>query len=99
MAGALAAAPLPSTPEEVLKLPPEFTGADEDEDGYINLQEAEAIPGLSAVFALLDHDQNCGIDLEEYRYIPAAMERSSDPPRSPSDRLVPRGNPPRGPIH
>ena len=36
VAGALAAgAPLPSTPEEVLKLPPEFTGADEDEDGYI----------------------------------------------------------------
>jgi hypothetical protein len=70
MAGALAAAPLPSTPEEVLKLPPEFTGADEDEDGYINLQEAEAIPGLSAVFALLDHDQNCGIDLEEYGYGP-----------------------------
>jgi len=69
MAGAFGAgAPLPSTPEEVLKLPPEFTGADEDEDGYINLQEAEAIPGLSAVFALLDHDQNCGIDFEEYRY-------------------------------
>jgi len=69
MAGAFGAgAPLPSTPEEVLKLPPEFTGADEDEDGYINLQEAEAIPGLSAVFALLDHDQNCGIDFEEYSY-------------------------------
>ena len=67
VAGALAAgAPLPSTPEEVLKLPSEFTGADEDEDGYINPQEAEAIPGLSVAFALLDHDQNCGIDLEEY---------------------------------
>jgi hypothetical protein len=71
VAGALAAgAPLPSTPEEVLELPPEFTGADEDEDGYINVQEAEAIPGLSTVFALLDHDQNCGIDLEEYGYDP-----------------------------
>ena len=75
MSGALAAAPLPSTPEELLKLPPEFTGADEDEDGYINLQEAEAIPGLSAVFALLDHDQNCGIDLEEYRYVPGGYGR------------------------
>lgn len=76
VAGALAAgAPLPSTPEEVLKLPPEFTGADEDEDGYINPQEAEAIPGLSAVFALLDHDQNCGIDLEEYGYAPSAGNR------------------------
>jgi hypothetical protein len=71
VAGAFAAgAPVPSTPEEVLELPPEFTGADEDEDGYINVQEAEAIPGLSTVFALLDHDQNCGIDLEEYRYGP-----------------------------
>jgi len=61
VAGALAAgAPLPATPEELLKLPPEFTGADED----------EAIPGLSVVFALLDHDQNCGIDLEEYGYGP-----------------------------
>jgi hypothetical protein len=99
-AGALGAgAPLPSTPEEVLKLPPEFTGADEDEDGYINLQEAEAIPGLSAVFALLDHDQNCGIDLEEYGHVPGAMERSSDPPRSPSDRPVPPGDAPRGLIH
>jgi len=81
VAGALVAgnsaagAPLPSTPEEVLKLPPEFTGADEDEDGYINLQEAEAIPGLSAVFALLDHDQNCGIDLEEYGYAPSGGHR------------------------
>jgi hypothetical protein len=74
-AGALGAAPLPSTPEEVLKLPPEFTGADEDEDGYINPQEAEAIPGLSAVFALLDHDQNCGIDLEEYGHVPNARQR------------------------
>ena len=71
VAGALAAAPLPSTPEELLKLPPQFTGADEDEDDYINPQEAEAIPGLSAVFALLDHDQNCGIDLEEYGYVPS----------------------------
>ncbi|MGH8592119.1 MAG: hypothetical protein ACREXX_23240, partial [Gammaproteobacteria bacterium] len=75
MAGALAAAPLPQTPEEVLKLPPEFAGADEDEDGYINPQEAEAIPGLSAVFALLDHDQNCGIDLEEYGYVPSGGNR------------------------
>lgn len=78
VAGALVAgavgAPLPSTPEEVLKLPPEFTGADEDEDGYINLQEAEAIPGLSAVFGLLDHDQNCGIDLEEYGYVPSLRQ-------------------------
>jgi hypothetical protein len=74
--GAWAAdASLPSTPEEVLKLPPEFTGADEDEDGYINLQEAEALPGLSAVFALLDHDQNCGIDLEEYGYMPSGGNR------------------------
>jgi hypothetical protein len=73
VAGAWAAGgpPLPSTPEEVLKLPPEFTGADEDEDGYINLQEAEAVPGLSAMFALLDQDQNCGIDLEEYGYMPS----------------------------
>ena len=69
--GLSAGAPLPSTPEEVLKLPSEFTGADEDEDGYINPQEAEAIPGLSVAFALLDHDQNCGIDLEEYGYVPA----------------------------
>ncbi|MGQ0591092.1 MAG: hypothetical protein ACT4QB_00155 [Gammaproteobacteria bacterium] len=76
MVGALAAeAPRPSTPEEVLELPPEFTGADEDEDGYINLQEAEAIPGLSAVFVLLDRDQNCGIDLEEYGYVPGAGNR------------------------
>jgi hypothetical protein len=76
VAGAWAAGgPLPSTPEEVLKLPPEFTGADEDEDGYINLQEAEAIPGLSAVFALLDHDQNCGIDLKEYGYVPSGGKR------------------------
>ncbi len=73
LAGALAAAPLPSTPEELLKLPPEFTGADEDEDGYINLQEAEAIPGLSALFPVLDHDQNCGIDLEEYGYVPGGL--------------------------
>jgi hypothetical protein len=51
------------------------------------------------VFALLDHDQNCGIDLEEYGHVPGAMERSSDPPRSPSDRLVPPGNAPRGSIH
>ena len=51
VAGALAAAPLPSTPEELLKLPPQFTGADEDEDDYINPQEAEAIPGLSALAA------------------------------------------------
>jgi hypothetical protein len=72
VAGAWAAgAPPPSTPEEVLELPPEFTGADEDEDGYINPQEAEAIPGLSVVFALLDHDKNCGIDLEEYGYVPS----------------------------
>lgn len=70
-----AGAPGPSTPEEVLKLPPEFTGADEDEDGYINVEEAEAIPGLSAVFALLDHDQNCGIDLEEYGYVPGGGSR------------------------
>jgi hypothetical protein len=75
-AGALGAgAPLPSTPEEVLKLPPEFTGADEDEDGYINPQEAEAIPGLSAMFALVDHDQNCGIDLEEYGHVAGGYGR------------------------
>ncbi len=72
LAGALVAgAPLPSKAEEVPELVPEFTGADEDEDGYINPQEAEAIPGLSAVFALLDHDHNGGIDIEEYGYVPA----------------------------
>ena len=71
----VAGAPLPSTAEEVLELPPEFTGADEDEDGYINLQEAEAIPGLSAMFALLDRDQNGGIDIEEYGYVPSGGNR------------------------
>lgn len=70
------AAPLSWAAEEapVTEAPPEFVvaefiEADHNQDGYIDIEEADAIPGLGGVFMLVDQDQDGGITIEEYSAI------------------------------